>query len=166
MTTAIEPAWLRAARAKLGTREAPGKANSPTIMGWIKRLGTKVLGTIVNDDATPWCGTFVAICMAEAGLPAAPIAVRAKAWATWGLPIAPRLGCVLVFAREGGGHVGFYIGEDDTRFYVLGGNQGDKVSIAPIAKNRMVASRWPVSVPVTTKAVQMTSAAAASSNEA
>lgn len=166
MTTTAEPAWLRAARAKLGTREAPGKANSPTIMGWIKRLGTKVLGTIVNDDATPWCGTFVAVCMIEAGLPAAPIAVRAKAWATWGLPVTPRLGCVLVFAREGGGHVGLYVGEDANRFYVLGGNQGDKVSIAPIAKDRMIASRWPMGVPSATKAVQMTSAAAASRNEA
>jgi uncharacterized protein (TIGR02594 family) len=119
-----------------------------------------------NDDETPWSGTFVAICITEAGLPAAPIAVRAKAWATWGVPITPRLGCVLVFGREGGGHVGFNIGEDDTRFYVLGGNQGDKVSIAPIAKARLMASRWPVGVLSATKAVQMTSAASASTNEA
>lgn len=35
---ANEPIWLAAARAKLGTREAPGTANSPTIMGWAKRL--------------------------------------------------------------------------------------------------------------------------------
>jgi hypothetical protein len=49
---------------------------------------------------------------------------------------------------------------------VLGGNQGDKVSIAPIAKARLMASRWPVGVLSATKAVQMTSAASASTNEA
>jgi len=30
----------------------------------------------------PWCGLFVATCLAEDGAPAAPIAVRAKAWAS------------------------------------------------------------------------------------
>lgn len=170
MTTASEPAWLRAARAKLGTREAPGKANSPTIMGWIKRLGTKVLGTIVNDDATPWCGTFVAVCMQEAGISPASIAVRAKSWATWGANLrtthlAP--GAVLVFEREGGGHVGLYVGQDATHYYVLGGNQGDAVSIARIARNRLIASRWPKGVPVTGGPITMAANGAATShNEA
>jgi hypothetical protein len=50
MTTASEPAWLSAARAKLGTREAAGEAYSPTIMGWPKMLGAKVLGMVYNAD--------------------------------------------------------------------------------------------------------------------
>lgn len=79
MTTANEPAWLRAARAKLGTREAAGAANSPTIMGWAKGLDTKVIGVAYNADSVPWCGLFVATCLAEDGIPTAPIAVRAKA---------------------------------------------------------------------------------------
>lgn len=41
-----EPAWLAAARAKVGTREAPGTANNPNILDGAKRLGTKVLGVI------------------------------------------------------------------------------------------------------------------------
>ena len=153
-----EPAWLVAARAKLGTREASGIANNPTILGWAKRLGTKVLGMVYNADSVPWCGLFVATCMADAGLAPPPIPVRASAWATWGLRlrlerIAP--GAVLVFQRPGGGHVGFYVGEDATSFHVLGGNQGDCVSITRIAKDRCIASRWPEGQPVNGAPVQM-----------
>ena len=167
MTTAPEPAWLRAARAKLGMREAPGPANSQTILGWAKKLGTKVLGMVYNADSVPWCGLFVATCIAEAGLAPAPVAVRAKAWATWGDPVRPRVGAVLVFARDGGGHVAFYVGETDTHFEVLGGNQGDRVSIMRIARDRMIASRWPAGVPVTTgQSFVAVSAAAVSGNEA
>jgi uncharacterized protein (TIGR02594 family) len=146
MTTASEPAWLSAARAKLGTREAAGTVNSPTIMGWAKKLGAKVLGMVYNADSVPWCGLFVAICLSEDGIAAAPIAVRAKAWATWGANLpADRLapGAVLVFERPGGGHVGFYVGEDKTSYHVLGGNQGDKVSIMRLEKSRCIARRWP-----------------------
>lgn len=170
MTTAPEPAWLLAARAKLGTREAPGSANSPTILGWAKRLGTKVLGMVYNADSVPWCGLFVATCMAEAGIQPPSIAVRAKAWATWGANLrVERLapGAVLVFEREGGGHVGFYVGHDNTHFHVLGGNQGDCVSIMRIARNRLAASRWPKGVPVVGGPVNMAANAAhASTNEA
>ncbi|RDE05436.1 TIGR02594 family protein [Sphingomonas aracearum] len=155
-----EPAWLTAARAKLGTREAPGVANSPTIMGWAKRLGVKVLGIVYNADSVPWCGLFVATCMAEDGITPPPIAVRAKAWATWGAPLtsaqlAP--GAVLVFERSGGGHVGFYVGETATAYQVLGGNQGDRVCLAWIDKARCVARRWPSGRPLIGRPVKLAS---------
>lgn len=146
MTKAIEPAWLKAARAKLGTREAPGAANNPTILGWAKKLGMKVLGIAYNADRVPWCGLFVAACVAEDGLTPAPIAVRASSWSKWGKALAPAdlaPGAVLVFQRPGGGHVGFYVGENATAYQVLGGNQGDAVTLAWIAKDRCVARRWP-----------------------
>ncbi len=146
-----EPGWLAAARMKLGTREAPGAASNPTILGWAKRLGTRVLGIIYNADDVPWCGVFVAQCLDESGIAPTSFAVRAKSWAEWGANLRPeRLapGAVLVFEREGGGHVGFYVGEDRTSYHILGGNQGDAVSIARLAKGRLVASRWPRGVPV------------------
>jgi uncharacterized protein (TIGR02594 family) len=157
MATATPP-WLEAARALNGTREAAGSANNPTILGWAKRLGAKVLGMAYNADSVPWCGLFVAHCMKEAGIVPAPIAVRASAWSTWGVRLRPeRLapGAVLVFSRSGGGHVGFYVGEDTAAYHVLGGNQGDRVSIMRIAKDRLVASRWPTGVPVADGPVQM-----------
>lgn len=155
-----DPRWLAAARAKLGTREAAGSSNNPIILGWVKRLGTKVLGVIYNADSVPWCGVFVGVCLDEAGIASPTFAVRAKNWATWGVNLrAERLapGAVLVFERPGGGHVGFYVGEDATAYHVLGGNQGDSVTIARIDKQRCIARRWPEGRPVIGKPVLLSS---------
>jgi len=157
---AREPEWLEAARAKLGTREAAGPANNPTILAWAKRLGTKVLGVIYNADSVPWCGVFAGACLDESGIDPPPFAVRAKSWATWGVTLRPeRLapGAVLVFERSGGGHVGFYVGEDAAAYHVLGGNQGDSVTIARIDQGRCIARRWPKGRPVIGKPVRLTS---------
>jgi uncharacterized protein (TIGR02594 family) len=70
---------------------------------------------------------------------------RAKAWLDWGtyLP-SPEVGCVVVFLRDGGGHVGFVVGRDlQKNLLVLGGNQGDAVSIAAFRPERAVGYRWP-----------------------
>lgn len=149
----IEPAWLVAARALLGTREAAGAANNPTILGWAKRLGVKLLGIVYNADSVPWCGLFVAHCLRAGGVDLKPmkVGVRASAWARWGANLGPSVlspGAILVFVREGGGHVGFYVGEDATHYHVLGGNQSDAVTVMRIAKGRCVARRWPRGWPV------------------
>lgn len=148
---AKDPPWLATARASLGLKEAPGPASNGTIIGWAKRLGARVLGAAYNADGVPWCGLFAAHCMASAGIAPPKIALRAKSWAGWGARLrfdrlAP--GAVLVFERQGGGHVGFYVGEDATHFHVLGGNQSDAVTIARLPKGRCIASRWPRGVPV------------------
>ena len=172
MTTVSEPAWLRHARTLLGTREAAGAANNKTILGWAGSLGAKVLGMVYNADSVPWCGLFVANCLRAAGidLSAMKVAVRAKAWADWGSNLgADRLapGAIMVFAREGGGHVAFYVGEDATHYHVLGGNQGDTVSVMRLAKSRCIARRWPKGVAVVGKPVRLAiSGAPISSNEA
>ncbi|MBD8471481.1 TIGR02594 family protein [Sphingomonas sp. CFBP 8765] len=163
-----DPKWLRVARTKLGTKEAAGSANSATILGWAKRP-TRVLGMVYNADSVPWCGVFVAHCLQEDGIEPVSIAVRATSWSTWGLSLRPeRLapGAVLVFERPGGGHVGFYIGEDATAYHVLGGNQGDAVTIARIAKDRCIARRWPAGRPVIGRPVQMAARKPISTDEA
>jgi uncharacterized protein (TIGR02594 family) len=73
---------------------------------------------------------------------------RAKSWLDWGKPCSPVLGAVVVFGREGGGHVGFLVGQNDTNWYVLGGNQSNAVNITPIARNRAIGYRWPVSMAI------------------
>jgi len=45
------------------------------------------------------------------------------------------------------GHVVFVLGQDDTHFFVLGGNQSDAVTIARIAKSRLIGARWPTTFP-------------------
>lgn len=172
MTTAKEPAWLSHARSMLGTREAPGAPNNPTILNWAKMLGAKVLGIVYNSDGVPWCGLFVAHCLraAEIDLSAMRVAVRAKEWANWGSNLGAGVlspGAILVFEREGGGHVAFYVGEDATHYHVLGGNQGDAVSIMRIAKGRCIARRWPKGVPVLGRPVMLSAnGAPVSRNEA
>jgi len=162
----VTPPWMKHARAKLGIRETPGAKHTPAIMAWAMNLGSKVLGIAYGADEIPWCGLFVAQVMAEAGFKSPPIAVRAKAWATWGDPAPAVEGAILVFQRPGGGHVGFYAGETKTAFLVLGGNQGDAVTMAYIAKSRCVAIRWPKGYPVIGGTIAVNAAGPLSTNEA
>lgn len=142
-----DPSWLKVARKNFGVAEVPGPKHSGVISAWLKKLSAWW-----TDDETPWCGTFVAHCLQEAGLPVIKNWYRAKAWAEYGsrlqtTKLAP--GAILVFSRAGGGHVGFYVGEDDMCYHVLGGNQGNKVCVTRILKIRCIATRWPKDEPVT-----------------
>lgn len=141
--TPTEPPWLTIGRKYIGVRETAGKDTTPTIAKWLLNLKAWW-----RDDETPWCGVFVAECMKEANMPVPPAWYRAKAWLEWGAPIfEPIVGCVVVFSRVGGGHVGFVVGRaKDGRLMVLGGNQGNQVGVAPFAPDRIVGFRWPVSM--------------------
>lgn len=145
--------WLDYARANIGVAEIVGPKHSPVIMGWIRDLGAKALGIDVKDDETAWCGTFAGICILRSlpNEPLPPILVRAKAWEGFGVALKRRAqGAIMVFQREGGGHVGFYEGEDDTHFHIVGGNQGNRVSRMRIERSRLTATRWPSTVPLPT----------------
>lgn len=144
-----EPRWMRVARSLLGTKETPGVASNPVILNWAQRLGAKVLGIPYTADSTPWCGLFVAHVLGVSGVAVPKLAVRASIWADWGEHLErPVLGSVLVFTRKGGGHVGFYAGEDETTYHVLGGNQSDAVTLTRIVKDRLAAARWPRGEPM------------------
>lgn len=161
--------WFEVATSLIGTREIVGSKHNPTIIAWAKKLGSKVLGIAITDDETAWCGLFVAHCMSEAGIPPASIAVRASSWAEWGSTLrADRLapGAVLVFKRPGGGHVGFYVGEDATTYHVLGGNQSNAVNVTRIEKARCVARRWPKDEPIIGAPVWANTKGVISKNEA
>lgn len=146
-----EPKWLKIAEPLIGTKEYPGAKNNPTIMQWASKLG-RVLGITYTGDSVPWCGLFAAHCMKESGFTPPPIAVRASEWGKWGVKLSKGCpGAVLVFTRSGGGHVGFYVSEDSVHYHVLGGNQGDAVSVTKIAKNRCTAIRWPANYPAPTR---------------
>lgn len=143
----MEPLWYKVAEKQIGVREIPGPRSEPKIMAWAKAVGSRLGMTYANDD-TPWCGLFTAYCVQAAGLKPPAIAVRAKAWASWGDRLEePTVGAVLVFERAGGGHVGFYAGETNAAYRVLGGNQGNAVNYAWLAKDRCIAIRWPAGVP-------------------
>lgn len=160
-----DPKWLVKAKEYTGLREIPGPRHNTTILSWLEKLGAWW-----RDDETPWCGVYVAHCMREVGLPVPKMWMRAKEWADYGANlraghVAP--GAILVFARKGGGHVGFYVGEDTTHYHVLGGNQSNMVNVMRIAKARCIAIRWPRGEPVIGGSVHVSPASAkVSRNEA
>ena len=141
-----ELSWIAEARTHIGLREVPGPKNNGAILGWLRKLRAWW-----SDDSTPWCGTFAAMCLANAGLTPPKDWYRATSWLS--LPVAlsrPAYGCVVVFTRDGGGHVGFAVGKDKAgNLMVLGGNQGDAVNIKPFALNRVAGYRWPSAYPST-----------------
>jgi uncharacterized protein (TIGR02594 family) len=143
--------WLQEARRLVGTREAPGAANNPVILDWADNLDLHY-----KRDEDAWCGLFVAHCigatLVDESLPSNPLGARQLL--RFGVPCTPTVGSILVFWREKPegwkGHVGFYAGESAKAFCVLGGNQGNAVSLAWIAKDRLLGARWPSGVAVRT----------------
>lgn len=165
------PKMLLAALKYHGLREVKGKSHNPEILSWAKEIGGPV-AAFYNADEIAWCGLFMAVCAKRAGkpIPSGYDALRALKWARWGTPTnRPMLGDILVFKREGGGHVGLYVGEDPDCFHVLGGNQGDAVSIVRIDKLRLDACRqspWKIGRPKNVRRVFLNPTGTISKNEA
>ena len=138
--------WITEAKMALGRNEARDRS---WLMDWLKRDG-RSLG---DPGKNPWCGDFVETCIRMA-LPDEPLLGAlgtnpywARNWLLFGQTVQPIVGAVLIFERGAGGHVGFAVGQDDTAFYVLGGNQSGAVIVARIAKSRLLGARWPATVP-------------------
>lgn len=136
--------WMAEAKSLLDVKEVSGGGSNHVILDWARDLEIAY-----TDDDIPWCGLFVGHCigasMPEEVLPKNPLGARQ--WERFGIRIEPRYGAVMTFWREsktgGKGHVGFYAGEDNDAYYLLGGNQSNKVSYAWIGKNRFLEARWP-----------------------
>lgn len=160
--------WMVEAKKRIGIKETPGTGNNPVIMQWAKNIGQ---GNVYKADETSWCGLFVGDVIhstfADEKLPTNPLGARQ--WLTFGVQTTPGVGAILVFwrgSRDGWqGHVGFYVGEDATNYYVLGGNQSDSVNITKVAKNRLLGARAPKSVIFIPHIAKMSAAGEVSHNE-
>ena len=132
--------WIAEARKYIGLAEIPGKQHNPVIVNWLKTLNAWWA-----EDETPWCGTYVAHCLRSAGRGIPKHWYRAREYENYGTKLQqPAYGCLAVLTRTGGGHVGFVVGEDQAgNILLLGGNQGNKVSIAAFPKSRITAYVWP-----------------------
>ncbi len=133
------PKMLVEALKLYGTTEAPGdREDNPEIINWAKELGLK---DYVHDSIA-WCGLFVAIVAKRAGKEVVANPLWAANWSKFGTAQQrAMLGDVLVFSRPRGNHVAIYIGEDETTYHILGGNQSDQVNITRILKARCRAIR-------------------------
>lgn len=137
------PKMLVEAIKHYGVLEYPGKGSNQVIIGWATETGVR--GWYL-DDSVPWCGLFVGVVAKRAGYPIRPDLLSALSWAKFGMEVQPadaKLWDILVFIRTGGGHVGFYVGEDKTHYCVFGGNQSDAVGFTWIEKSRLYAVRRP-----------------------
>jgi uncharacterized protein (TIGR02594 family) len=156
----IDPQWLAIARPLVGLHEIKGPEHAPEILGmWqaIKRSG-------IQSDEVPWCAAFVGACLERAGIRSSRFE-SAASYLTWGVRLdAPVHGCIVIFSREGGGHVGFVVGYDEAwNLLVLGGNQGDSVSVKAFPIERVTGYRWPVDVYIPSTPLQIGSAEASRS---
>lgn len=155
--------WLSEAYKLIGAKEIKGAQHAPEILQmWrdIKRSGIK-------DDETPWCAAFVGSMFERAGVQSSRFE-SAKSYLSWGVALAaPAVGCVVVFTRDGGGHVGFVIGQDKKGdLLVLGGNQSDQVCVRSFQRSRVSGYRWPAGQSMPVLSLPILSAAEASRSEA
>lgn len=168
-----EPAWLIEAKKHEGVAEIPGPASN----AWINAMWLALPGGAwfwktykADDSKLPWCGAFIAYCMQACGLSFPKLYASAKAWTGWGSKLsAPIVGCIVVFERPGGGHVGLVVGRTASgNLMVLGGNQRDGVRVSEFSRDRVVGYYWPAEVPlpIYTALIMLPSTGEISRNEA
>ena len=151
----------------LGTKEIVGKNHNPVILGWAEELGLK---KVYTNDEIPWCGLAIGYAALKAGVQVVASPLWALSWAKYGNKVdEPMLGDVLTFKRDGGGHVGLYVGEDKDCYHVLGGNQGNAMTVTRIAKARLFQARrtaWKVAQPANVRKIFLDAKGTISKNEA
>lgn len=137
-----QPPWLAAAWDELGQREGAGGADNARVLAYYRDAGHPE----IVDDEVAWCAAFVGACLARSGLVGTG-SLMARSYLAWGMLIVDdRLGAIAIFLRGNDpthGHVGFLVGDSPNGLYVLGGNQGDKVSVQHFDRGALIGLRWP-----------------------
>jgi uncharacterized protein (TIGR02594 family) len=133
-----------------GTKEVAGAKDNPLILAMLQTDATWP-----ENDEVAWCAAAMNFVCKLWKLPRTKT-LAARDWLKVGEPI--RLAeahpgfDVVVFSRGQGeqpgpavfdapGHVGFYAGLEGTDVLVLGGNQGNSISIAPYALKNLLGIR-------------------------
>jgi uncharacterized protein (TIGR02594 family) len=126
----------------IGVQEVPGNASNPAVLAMLKLDGDWPQG-----DDVPWCSAFVNYAAWLLRLPRSK-SLAARSWLTVGKPVTEAEATagydVVVLKRPPSptaGHVGLFAGWDGKNVLMLGGNQGDKVCVAPYAKSRIIGIR-------------------------
>jgi uncharacterized protein (TIGR02594 family) len=145
MAPDVEPPWVTEMKAVFGLHE---ERDAKRLREWLSSDGH----TLGDPNVLPWCGDAVETAIRRA-LPDEPLPGAlgenpyfARNWALFGEDVmsAPPYGAVGVFSRgPSAGHVGFLVGRTDVGVMVLGGNQGDSISVVQIASGRLLAARFP-----------------------
>ena len=145
----------------IGMKEIPGTEHNPQILAMLHLDASWPEG-----DETPWCSAFLNYCAWLLDLPRSK-SLRARSWLQRGIAVdVPKRGFDVVILSRGTswhtqpgpevidapGHVGLFssfgYGRNglDEQVWLLGGNQGDSVSIASFDRRRILGIRrlWSV----------------------
>lgn len=140
MTPRVELTAYELAQRFIGLEEAEGAASNPQVLAMLRLDSAWPSG-----DDVPWCSAFANYVAWLLRLPRSK-SLAARSWLKVGVPVPleeARAGFDVVVLKRGGGaqpgpevtnapgHVGFFAGLEGDRVLVLGGNQGDQVSVAP-----------------------------------
>jgi uncharacterized protein (TIGR02594 family) len=133
-----------------GTKEVAGAKDNPLIVAMLQADVTWP-----EHDETAWCAAAVNFVCKLWKLDRTRT-LRARDWLKIGEPIRLDMAApgfdVVIFKRGAGeqpgpevydapGHVGFFAGVDGRSLLVLGGNQGNSISIAPYPVNDLLGVR-------------------------
>ena len=135
----------------IGTQEVNGQLDNPQVMAWLTTDNTWP-----EHDEVPWCSGFVNWVCKIMRAPRSK-SLMARSWLGVGRPIRleeARAGWdVCIFSRGGEnepgpdvldapGHVAFFSALGDEKMvFVLGGNQGNKVSVSRYERRRLLGVR-------------------------
>lgn len=133
---------LLKAGSQIGVKEISGSGSNKQVeeyLDWGSSESNKDSGM---TDATPWCAGFVGWCLEQVGM-GSTNSLMARSYEKWGVSSksAPLPGDIVTFWRtslaSGSGHVAFFLKQDSTYVWCLGGNQSDEVNITRYSKERM-----------------------------
>lgn len=134
------PPWLLAAERELGVAEKPGPAADTRILLYHAHTTLDA-----KSDEVAWCSSFMNFVTDSVGIDGTNSAA-ARSWLSWGTEIdLLKYGCFCVFRRGSGGqgHIALGIAWDQSTILCLGGNQSNRVCVAPQAREKLIGIRWP-----------------------
>ena len=111
----------------LGESEFAGIASNPIIDKFLKVFG-------LSGDEVAWCSAYVGYVMDINGYDITSQDASARSWLKFGTKtLSPKRGDIVILWRESihswKGHVGFFDRVEGNKVFLLGGNQGNRVSI-------------------------------------
>ena len=134
----------------IGVKEVGGSLDNPLILAMLK-----LDNQWPEHDEVPWCSGFMNWIAWHLRLPRSK-SLLARSWLSVGRPVDPEnakpANDVVILKRGGGdqpgadnltasGHVGLFAGAEGSKVLVLGGNQGDSVSVARFPASRILGIR-------------------------
>jgi uncharacterized protein (TIGR02594 family) len=129
---------LKIAEAEIGVHETSGPESTARINEYAACTSLKA-----KSDEVPWCSSFINWVICKAGGKGTNSAM-ARSWLSWGEPVNPFPGCIVVFKRGTypSGHVAVFLERKGESISVVGGNQSDRVKVSAYHKADVLGYRW------------------------